>query len=496
MEKTAIPALTRHGARVAPLSFAQERLWFIDAAAPGSATYNVPLLMRWKEAVDVTALKTSFRAVARRHEVLRTVYRLQEGRPVQAVTDDDEIPVEVVDVAGPGAWDEARADALRRGRHPFDLAAGAPVRATVWRGVPGGDVVLLSIHHIAVDGWSLASLFEDLAHAYGAAVVGGEPHLPELPIQYADFAIWDREMFETPSMRRRLSSRVDELVEVPGDLVLGGRRPPPVTAEGSRRGQQYLFELPGPTWSRVKELALALRVTPFVILFSAYQVVLHRWSEREEFLVGTVMANRPHPELEELIGFFVNTVPLRCRLAPDWSFSKLCTEVRTEAFKAQTYQRLPFDQIVARVASLRPEGRTSLATCGFALQNMPAPRVLGRPRWNPATLLPTGTAKFEFALILEEVGDAMLGTLEYNVDCYSADAARQFGENFRVLLAAGVAQPDRAISRLPITERAAGVAPPCVLNGERRDLLGERLARLEQRATANALRPTAESEPG
>jgi hypothetical protein len=362
------PALIRHGRTSAPLSFAQERLWFVDAAAPGAATYNVPLLLRWSEPVDAAALSVALRAVADKHEVLRTAYRIREGSPEQVVGEAG-VPVEVVDVAGTGnGWDEVRADALRRGREPFDLAERPPVRCVVWHGLPGGDAVLLTVHHIALDGWSLAALFDDLSAAYDTSLHGGRPALAPPPVQYADFAHWDRDLFADAAARTRLADRVEQLLAVPADLTLGTARPAAATAD--RPGAQHPFAVPAEVRAGVGHLAGRLRATPFVVLLAAFQVVLQRWSGRDEFLVGTVAANRPHPDLERLVGFFVNTVPLRCRLDPEWTFAQLCRQVRTEAFGALSHQRLPYDQVTA-VA--RRAGRASLVDVGFALQNMPPP---------------------------------------------------------------------------------------------------------------------------
>ena len=473
------PPLERLGQRVAPLSFAQERLWFIDASAPGSVTYNVPLFLRWREPLDTAALALAIGAVVRRHEALRTTYyQLENGQPAQAIHDREQVTVETIDLSGvEDAWNQARRDAERRAREPFDLAAQPPLRCVAWHGVPRADAVLLCVHHIAIDGWSLAALFQDLAQAYEAALAGEPPTLPDLPVQYADFAVWDRAMSALPATQRQMVDRVGELLEVPADLALGWRQTDvaTVTMEGARPGGQYVFQLPGQVWTRVNSLAKTLRATPFVVLFAAFQVVLQRWSGREEFLVGAVTANRPHPGLEKLVGFFVNTVPLRCGPQPDWSFRQLCQEVRAEAFRSLTYQRIPFDQLMAQTTAARSganEGRNNLANIGFALQNMPTPTLPGRPRWSPPVLLPTGTAKSDLVLLIEDGPDGVVGTVEYATDCYSPEMAHHVGEHFRALLAAAVAEPERLLPELPITERLPGTPPPGVLVGATENEMG------------------------
>jgi hypothetical protein len=485
------PTLARLDRRVAPLSFAQERLWFIDAAAPGSATYNVPLFLRWREPLDPDALGRALAAVVARHEVLRTTYELRDGRPVQVVGAPGPVPIEVVD-APPGGADGIRQAALHRVRQPFDLAAEPPVRCIAWRGGPAGDAVLLVVHHIAIDGWSLAVFFDDLATAYEAALAAASPAFAAPPIRYADFAVWDRETFAGPAVERHLAERVDELLAVPGGLALGEWREPPARPEGARPGGQHTFAIGDDLWAGVERLARRLRATPFVVAFAAYQEVLRRWSGRDEFLVGTVVANRPHPLTERLVGFFVNTVPLRCRVRPGASFARLCADTRAEAFAALKHQRIPFDQLVARAGTVRGResggagggagsGRAALVEVGFALQNMPAPE--DSPRWAPPELLPTGTAKFDLILILDQTPGGVLGTVEYDADRYPERVGCDLGEQFRVLLSAAVAEPERALVELPLTDRAGGSgAPPCVVIGARRDLVGERLARLTGRS--------------
>ncbi|MER7399819.1 condensation domain-containing protein [Streptomyces sp. NPDC000151] len=466
------PPLTRRAATSAPLSCAQERLWFIDAAAPGSAAYNVPLLTRWHEPVDTAALARALTALVARHEILRTTYGLREGRPVQYIGDPAPVPVEVL--AGPPGEDEL-AD---RARAPFDLSAGQPLRCTVWRGGPEGDAMLLVVHHIAVDGWSLGALYEDLAAAYEQAITGLAPRLPQLPVQYADFAEWDREVAAHPALAERVAARLAQLRTVSGDLALGSCPPRPSLPEGDRRGAQHTFHVAAELAADAEKLASDVRATPFVVLLAAFQVVVQRWTGRDEFLLATVAANRPHPAVEELVGFFVNTVPLHCAPQAEWTFERLCTEVRGEAFRALSHQRLPFEQLTAGAGADRTRAPGPLATVGFVLQNAPAPRLGDRPRWGPPRLLPTGTTKLDVTLTLEYAPEGLRGTVEYDTDRYSADTARQLAAHFTALLAAAVAAPGTALLALPLTEPSAGRPPRTVLAGPRRDLAAEYRERL------------------
>lgn len=454
--------MSRLGSTVSPLSFAQERLWLIQAAAPDSATYNVPLFVQWQGRVVPGALRAALDAVIARHEVLRTVYRLQDGAPVQVVRPPVAVEVEVVDLGvAPGAWNSAVEDAAKRARQPFDLAGELPLRAVVWQGVPGGDAVLLLMHHIAIDGWSVAVLFEDLVAAYVQAEAGEQVALPPPGLQYSDFAVWDRATFAEIAASGKVSERALALLEVPGGLDLTGtadQRSRPPVIDGARPGAEHAFPIPAQIWSGVGALARALRATPFVVLSAAFQVVLSRWSGRERFLLGAVTANRPRAEMEELVGFFVNTVPLCCRVDSGQSFRELCAEARTEAFRSLTYQRIPYDQLTAAVSALRGTGRGALVDVGFALQNIPAPRVAPQQRWHSAQFLPTGTAKFDLMLIIEDgqYGHrGPVGTVEYDTSRYDADIARLLGADFLAVLAAVLTDADRSLREVPLPARPA-----------------------------------------
>jgi hypothetical protein len=431
-----MPELRRLEAKVAPLSFAQDRLWYLDAVSPGSPAYNVPLFLCWHEPVDRTALRAALTAVVTRHEVLRTTYHVQDGRRVQIVGEHAEVPVDVVEVD----------DAASRAVEPFDLAARPPVRCTVYQGIPGGDAVLLSIHHIAVDGWSLAPLLTDLARAYRLALAGEPVVLPGLSYQYSDFAVWDRAGFEDPALARQVSDRVAELIRVPWDLTLAGATPP----DPRRPADQHGFDVPAELVARVEALARNQRATPFVVWFAAYAELLRQWSGREDFLVGSMTANRGHPAIEDMVGFFVNTVPLRCRPAPDLSFAELCRLTRAEAIKSLSLQRIPFDQLTAEAAARRPEGHGTLVDIGFALQNMPQPDYPVPPPWTPPVVLPTGVAKFDVLLILDQTPDGLAGTIEFDTSRYPADLGARLGEDYLRLLTSVLTDPDRPLGQTPV----------------------------------------------
>jgi amino acid adenylation domain-containing protein len=422
--------------RTAPLSYAQERLWFIDAATGGGHTYNVPMLLRWTEPVDVPALTAALTAVVERHEVLRTTYALRADGPVQVVHPAGTVPVKVC--PAPGDGDALRAEAVRRGSEPFDLTTEPPLRCVVWQGDTDATV-LLTVHHIAVDGWSLGPLFTDLAAAYAAARAGRAPDLAPMPVRYQDFAVRDRATDHAAA----LAGRVAQLTELDGDLALAGRRGGRAT--GDRPGAEHRFTIPADTWARVGQFAAELRATPFVVVFAAFQAVLKRWTERDEFVLGTISANRTDPEFEDVVGFFVNTVPLRCRVPDGVSFRALCAATRREAFGALTHQRLPYEKVIA---AARSRGVADLVTVAFAFQNMPAPDHASPPPWTRPVVLPNGTAKYDLMYTVEDGGS---GFVEVDLGRYDLAVAEELSANVITLLTAALADPDRPVAALPVT---------------------------------------------
>jgi non-ribosomal peptide synthetase component F len=463
----------RPAVRLAPLSPAQERIWFSDAAAPGNATYNVPLLCRTSEQIDPIALTEALRALTRRHEILRTCYRLERGRPVQVVLDEDAgadlVDVLPVDLTGASA-ERARAEVMAYATEPFDLTTGPMLRAVVWNGRPGGSVVLLLMHHIAIDGWSLAPLFEDLTAAYRAAQAGGPAQLPELTTQYADFAMRERQEVDSDAARARAVRRAAELAGIPGGLTLAGCRGTPAAPDGSRPGAQRTFVLPDGTGEAVAGLARSLRVTPFVLLLAVTEVLVRHWSGRPEFLLGVMTANRQDVTVERLVGFFVNTVALRCRVAPHESLRQLCGSVKAEAYASLACQRIPFDHLTAEVARCRGGGREPLVDVGFVLQNMTAPGPDAESLWGCPVVLGTGTAKFDLLLMVDEGEEGFVLTIEHDTDRYPAEVVAELGAGFLSLLAAVLADPDAPVGGLPGGPRGFAVAETPAVPGPTRPL--------------------------
>ena len=332
-----------------PLSFAQQRLWFLDQLEPGSALYNIPLALHLRGELDVDALAASFTWLIARHESLRTTFAPPaaegNGEPSQLIHPPTALTLTPLAVAdGTAAQALAEAEATT----PFDLQQGPLLRVQLLRLADTVDAtahwLLLTLHHSISDGWSNGVLMGELRHAYTAYVAGREPTLPALPIQYADFALWQRQYLRGETLDRQLTFWRAQLSDAPPLLELPTDRPrPPVQ---SYRGAHYEFALDAALTARLKHLAQAQEASLFMVLLAAFNVLLARYSRQEEIVVGTPIANRHLAEIEGLIGFFVNTLVLRTSLAENPTFAELLTQVRQTTLAAYDHQDLPFEQLV------------------------------------------------------------------------------------------------------------------------------------------------------
>ncbi|MFF2354882.1 amino acid adenylation domain-containing protein, partial [Kitasatospora sp. NPDC058115] len=426
-----------------PVSFAQQRLWFLDQLAPGSAEYLIPVVLRLTGTPDVAALSAAVADLAARHESLRTVFREHDGRPVQLVRDPDPDVLRVAD----GPADPARAAAAAVA--PMDLEHGPLFRAVLFRQGPDDHLLALTIHHIVADGWSLGIIADELSACYAARRAGRAPDLPELPIQYPDFALWQRDRLDGPVLAGQLAHWIGELdglapVELPTD------RPRP--AVRSARGATVSFDVPAALSARLKELFAAHRVTPFMGLLAVFQVLLANYCGQRDVAVGTPVAGRNHDGTEALVGFFVNTLVMRADLTGDPSFTRLLAQVRERALAAYDHQDLPFERLVEHLAPVRDLSRTPLFQVMFNLQDTAA----GSGGWDLPGLrvdvqpLAYGVAKFDLSLDLAETGTGFTGVLEYATDLFDRATVERMATHFLALLAAAAADPAAAVSRLPM----------------------------------------------
>jgi amino acid adenylation domain-containing protein/non-ribosomal peptide synthase protein (TIGR01720 family) len=434
-----------------PLSFAQQRLWFLDQLAPGNASYNIAAAVRLKGELHPRALERALNEVVSRHEALRTTFRNAEGHGVQII--EPALAIELVPVdltAEPEGEREARAkgEAAREARLPFDLSRGPLVRAKLVALAEDDHLVLLTLHHIVSDGWSMGVLVRELAAIYEAFVQDKPSPLSPLPIQYADFAHWQRRQLEGERLAQLLSYWKERLAGAPGGLELPTDRPrPPVQ---TFRGAMHRFAIPSELAARLRRLCREEAVTPYMALLAVFSTLLHRCSGQVDLCVGTPVAHRNRAELEGLIGFFVNTVVVRIDLSANPTFSRLLERVREAALGAYSHQDLPFERLVDELAPARDLSRAPLFQVLFALQNAPMPE-LALPG---LTLTPVrsdaDTAKFDLTLEVAEGPDDLECSLEYNTDLFERPTAERLAAQFTKLLESAVADPSRRIDDLSL----------------------------------------------
>ncbi|HEY0781245.1 MAG TPA: condensation domain-containing protein, partial [Thermoanaerobaculia bacterium] len=445
------------------LSFAEERLWFLDQLEPDSASYNLPTALRLTGRLHVPALAASLREIVRRHEALRTAFPKVAGAP-RRVVQAAELPLPVVDL---GALPAAPRDeeALRLAsadtQRPFDLALGPLLRATLVRLAPDGWLALFCLHHIVGDGWSLGVLTTELAALYaafvegrpslrpaGSAGNGGSSGLAELPLQVRDVAIWQRRFLRGEVLAEQVDYWRRELAGAPAVLDLPADRPRP--AVQSPRGASFGFTLPAALATALRALGTASGATLFMTLLASFHALLSRLSGQDDVLVGTPVANRTHREMEGLIGFFVNTLVLRGRLESRPSFAELLVATRHGALGAYAHQDLPFERLVDELAVPRSLAHSPLFQVVLALQSAPGGE-LALPGLTLAAIdVPNTTAKFDLTVSLAEAGDALAGTLEHGTDLYDRTTMQRLLGQWETLLAGAVAAPAMPVSALPL----------------------------------------------
>ncbi|HEY0782444.1 MAG TPA: condensation domain-containing protein, partial [Thermoanaerobaculia bacterium] len=438
-----------------PLSFAQQRLWFIDQLEPGSAVYNMAVALRIRGPLRPAVLAASLGEVVRRHEALRTVFVSVEGEPVQVIQAPAPFPLPVVDLAAlPEPAREAAAVAVvtaETGR-PFDLARGPLVRGVLLRLGDADHAATLTLHHIVSDGWSQGILVREVTTLYGDIVAGRPSSLPALPVQYADFAAWQRSWLHSETLAAELAYWRRQLAGLPPRLELPTDRPRPLVQ--SYRGSTRDAWLPPELNRDVQALSRAFGATPFMVLLAAFQALLSRTSGKRDLAVGSPIAGRNHTELEGLIGFFVNTLVLRADLSGTPSFRDHLLAVREASLAAHTHQEVPFEKLVEELAPERSLAHAPLFQVLFVLQNAP----VGSLAIEGLELAPigggSGVAKFELTLGLDEHEGGLWASLEYNTDLFDAATVDRFAVRYARLLAAAIAEPERSLLDLPLYDAA------------------------------------------
>jgi amino acid adenylation domain-containing protein/FkbM family methyltransferase len=437
-----------------PLSFAQQRLWFLDQLDPGTTVYNVPGAFRLRGPLNVSVLEQCFNEIIRRHATLRTTFSIVGGEPAQVVAPSLAISLPVEDLTGrsEGEREEtAQRRASEEAQKPFDLARGPLLRVSLLRLGLHDHVLLLTLHHIVADGWSMGVLYRELSAFYLAFIQGKPPPLPEVPIQYADFGVWQKEWLRGEELERQLAYWRKQL-EGLSTLQLPTDRPRP--AVQSYRGASQSIILSQELAHGLKALSYSEGVTLFMTLLAAFQTLLHRYTGSEDIAVGSPIAGRNRQELEGLIGFFVNTLVMRADLSSKPTFRELLSRVSQNALAAYEYQDLPFEKLVEELQPERSLSHSPLFQVAFAYQNAPT-----HPLEFPGvtvSLVETSvkTAKFDLHLSIAPADQGLRATIYYATDLYDgATMARLLG-HYRSLLEAVVANPERRVPDLLLLTEA------------------------------------------
>jgi amino acid adenylation domain-containing protein len=452
-QKLLAQALQQHAgaADTVPLSFAQQRLWFLDQWAPGNPVYHLPGILHIEGPLDVAALQRSLQEIVRRHEILRTSFITIADQPLQLIHPHGALSLQVADLQGRAVdaqdalvQELARAEACR----PFDLSQGPLLRVTVLRLGQQRHVLLLTTHHIVADGWSFGVFWRELAAFYAAAVGGTAAQLPNLPFQYGDYARWQRQWLDGPIREVQLAYWRRQLAGAPPLLTLPTDRARPSVATSA--GARVATTLPASLVEGLRALSRQEGATLFMTLLAGWQALLARYSGQDDIVVGTPIAGRTRVELEALIGCFVNTLALRTDLSGNPSVRELIRRVRDVCVGAYAHQDLPFEVLVEALRPERVLSHTPLFQVLFALQNAPMPAL----ELAGLTLTPeagaTDTAKFDLALDLTETPAGLSGYLEYSTDLFEAATVARMAGHFQTLLEGMLADPERPIAALPL----------------------------------------------
>jgi amino acid adenylation domain-containing protein/non-ribosomal peptide synthase protein (TIGR01720 family) len=449
-----LPRLTRTSRHSAlPLSFAQQRLWFLDQLEAGTATaYNVPAALRLTGLLNIDALSRSLTEIVRRHEVLRTTFSVIDEQPVQVIAEPSSSSllrvVELSELTEDEREREVRRLTSEEAQTPFDLEAGPLLRAKLLRLSDSEHVALFTMHHIVCDAWSLGILVREVASLYEAFSHDQASPLPELAVQYADFAAWQQEWLSGEVLESELAYWKTKLGGDLPSLELPADRPrPPIP---TRRGRTQDFVVPETVSAGLKHLSREEGMTLYMTLLAAFNILLHRYTNQADIIVGTPVANRSHEELEPLIGFFANNLVLRTDLSGDPTFHELLLRVREVALGAYAHEDLPFEKLVAELQPARDMSRAPLFNVVFTLQNAPQETL----ELSGLRIIREGTGnhetKFDLVFNLLEVGGQIEGSVEYNTDLFDDGTISRLLDHFQVLLQGVVHDPGLRLSELPL----------------------------------------------
>ncbi|MBC1223946.1 amino acid adenylation domain-containing protein [Nostoc sp. UCD121] len=430
-----------------PLSFAQQRMWFLYQLESQSPFYNEGLQLRVAGVLNVEALEQSINKIICRHEILRTTFPAVDGKPLQIISPSLTINIPVLDLQGLEE-SEVQQIVTKEARQPFDLSNGPLLRITLLRLGSESHVLVLIMHHIITDGWSMGIFIQELSNLYRAFTLDSPLLLPELPIQYADFAVWQRQWLTEEIQKQQLNYWKQQLTDAPPLLELPTDKPrPPVQ---TFCGATQEFQIDQNLSKQIKTFSQQSGATLFHTLLAAFVVLMFRYSGQDDICIGSPIANRNRREIESLIGFFVNTLVLRHQIKGNPSFNEFLSQVRQVATSAYTHQDIPFEQVVEALQPERSLSYNPLFQVVFVLENF----LLDTLELPDVTLTPQfverGTSQFDLTLAVWETKAGLIGAWEYNSDLFEPDTIARMTSHFQTLLAVIIANPNQAIGELPL----------------------------------------------
>mgnify|MGYP002778537453 CR=1 FL=1 len=439
---------------VFPASFAQQRLWFLNQLVPGNPFYNISAAIRLRGHLNITALEQTFNEIVRRHEVLRTTFEMVEGQLHQVVVERVTVPLSIVDLRNLPASDReaaARQQAIALSQRPFDLSADLLLQLTIFKIDAFEHILLLNLHHIIADGWSIGVLVRELGVLYAAFNTGKLSPLPELSIQYADFAHWQRQWLQGEVLESQLSYWRSQLANL---SVLNLATDRTRSAIQSYQGATHNFQLSKNFAQSLEALSQQAGVTLFMTLLAAFQTLLYRYTGQEDIAVGTPIANRNRPEIEPLIGFFVNSLVLRTDLSGNPTFRELLGRVREVTLGAYAHQDLPFEKLVQELQPERDLSRHPLFSVAIALQNTPI-TALELPELALSQFeFDSGTSRLDLEFHLWQTPAGLQGQIIYSTDLFDRSTIVRMLGHFQTLLEGIVADPEQRLADLPILTAA------------------------------------------
>ncbi|NJM67005.1 MAG: amino acid adenylation domain-containing protein [Acaryochloris sp. RU_4_1] len=438
-----------------PLSFAQERLWFLVQLESNSPAYHIPCTLRIKGVLRLEILKRCFVEIQQRHEILRTHFTQTSQQPLQVIEPGVIATLPMIELQHlPPAAQEAEIHRLAQeeSQKSFDLEQGPLFRLTVLRLDTADHVLLFTLHHIISDAWSSGILIQEFSSLYEAFNRGNPSPLPELPIQYADFAIWQRECLQGEALDAQLTYWRQQLKDAPPVLALPTDRPRPAIQRAN--GAIQSIEFPPHLSQALQDLAQKESVTLYMMTLAAFKVLLYRYTGQTNLVVGSAIANRNRPEIEGLIGFFVNTLVLRTQLSGNSSFKELLSKVRKVTLDAYEHQDFPFEKLVAELNIERNLSYQPLFQVAFELQNFSSERLQASGLTFEFLDAEVKNAKYDLTLLISETAKGLAGSCEYNTDLFDPETITQMLGHYQVLLESIVTNPGQSISALPLLTTA------------------------------------------